>query len=421
MAASQTPEPVQPEVVFPEIDFGIDDVPDFHERMAALREAGHRVVPVRYIGGVAWVILRWDDVAAAYMDEASLPAAPAYRRHSEPVQGKTLLCMEGDEHRVNRLLVSKAFQPAAIRRMAESLLLPLANELVDALHGQTEVDLVEAYTHRYPFAVIARMLGIPVADHDRLVAWVDGLFAFPWDPEGALRASRDFSQFLAPLVAERRRQPGDDLISTLATAEAEGQRLSDEAIFSFIRLLFPAGADTTYLSIGSLMLTVLRDAALRQRLLDEPQERIWAVEESLRLNGTIGFQPRYTEKAVRIASVEIPADSWLLYGNAPANHDSAVFEDGDAFRLERRPDRLLSFGRGMHFCLGSHLARAEMQVSLSVLLDRLEGLRLLAPETTRITQCVLRGPRAMRVGFDRVRPASAVRAAVRIGRGGGAE
>ena len=207
MAASQTPEPVPPpvgparcteqpalqrmDVVFPEIDFGIDDVPDLHERMAALREAGHRVVPVRYIGGVAWLILRYDDVAAAYMDDDGLPAAAAYRRHSEPVQGRTLLSMSGDEHRVNRLLVSKAFQPAAIRAMVESLLLPLANELVDAMQGETEVDLVEAYTHRYPFSVIARMLGIPTTDHDRLVAWVDGLFSFPWDPEAALRASRE--------------------------------------------------------------------------------------------------------------------------------------------------------------------------------------------------------------------------------------
>jgi cytochrome P450 len=401
---------------FPEIDFGIDDVPDFHARMAELRDAGHRVVPLKYIGETAWAILRYEDVAAAYLDDENLPAAAAYRRHSEPVQGRTLLAMEGEQHRVNRLLVSKAFQPAAIRALADRLLLPLANELVDRLGSRSEVDLVEAYTHRYPFTVITRMLGIPVDDHDRLVEWVDGLFAFPWDPERARRASRDFTAYLAPLVAQRRRNPGGDVISMLATAEAEGQRLGDEEIYSFIRLLFPAGADTTYLSIGSLMLSVLRDPTLQRRLLDAPDERVWAVEESLRLNGTIGLQSRYTEKPVTIAGVDIPAHSVLLYGNAPANHDPAVFPDGERFDLDRRPTRLLTFGKGVHFCLGSHLARAEMQVSLCVLLDRLEGLRLVDPDHTRVTQAVLRGPRSLRVAFDRVLPAERVRFRTRIGR-----
>ena len=103
------------EPVCPEIDFAVDEVPDFHERMARLRDAGHRVVPVRYLGELAWALLRYEDVAAAYADDERLPAAPAYRRHSEPVQGCTLLAMEGNEHRVNRLLVSKSFHPGAIR------------------------------------------------------------------------------------------------------------------------------------------------------------------------------------------------------------------------------------------------------------------------------------------------------------------
>ena len=402
--------------LYPEIDFAVDAVPDFHARMARLRDAGHRVVPLRYLGEIAWAILRYEDVAAAYADDDYLPAAPAYRRHSEPVQGRTLLAMEGNEHRVNRLLVSRSFHPPAIRRLAESLLVPLANEIVDSLEPGREFDLVERYTHRYPFSVITRMLGIPVDDHDRLVAWVEGLFSFPWDPELARRASRDFTDYLAPLVAERRRKPAGDVISMLTSAEAEGQRLSDEQIFSFIRLLFPAGADTTYLSIGSLMLTVLGDATLTRRLLAEPDQRVWAVEESLRLNGTIGLQVRYTERPVTIAGTAIPANSWLLYGNAPANHDPAVFPEGERFDLDRHPTKLLTFGKGVHFCLGSHLARAEMQVSLSVLLDRLEGLRLADPANTRITSAVLRGPRSLRVVFDRLLPAERVQMRTRIGR-----
>jgi cytochrome P450 len=402
--------------VFPDIDFAIDEVPDFHERMRELREAGQRVVPVRYLGEIAWALLRYEDVAAAYADDTTLPAAAAYRRHSEPVQGRTLLAMEGNEHRVNRLLVSRAFNPPAIRQLAEDVLVPLANEIVDGLQPGKQFDLVDAYMHRYPFSVITRMLGIPMEDQQQLVEWVDGLFAFPWDPELARRASRDFTAYLAPLIARRRRDPAADVISMLVSAEAEGQRLSDEEIFSFIRLLFPAGADTTYLSIGSLMLSVLGDPALLQRLREQPDERIWAVEESLRLNGTIGFQVRYTEREVTIAGVTIPANSWMLYGNASANHDEAVFPDGERFAIERRPTRLLTFGKGVHFCLGSHLARSEMQVSLSVLLDRLQGLRLCDAANTRITHAVLRGPRHMPVIFDRLLRADSVQLRTRIGR-----
>ena len=249
---------------FPEIDFAIDPLPDFHSRMAELRDSGQRVVPVKYLGETAWIILRHDDVSALYRNEAGVPAGPAYRRHSEPAQGKTLLCMEGDEHRVNRLLVSGAFHPGAIRRSISTLLRPLADELIDGLTGQTGVDLVAAYTHRYPFKVITGLLGIPVADEPELHQWLQGLFQFPWNPELALEARAAITAYLAPIVRQRRADPREDLLSLLATAVVEGKQLSDEEIFSFVRLIFPAGADTTYLSLGSLLWAVLRDDTLRQ-------------------------------------------------------------------------------------------------------------------------------------------------------------
>jgi len=404
------------EPVYPEIDFGAAPLEDFHDRMAELREQGKRVVPVRFIKDIAWIILRYDDVEAAYADEENLPAAAAYRRHSEPTMGRTLLAMEGEEHRVHRLLMSAAFKPAAIRRAVDSILLPTANELVDAFGERRALDLVAEFSHRFPFYVITRLLGIPDTHHAQLVDWVEGLFSFPWDPERGLRAKAEFTSYVSPLVEARRTDPGDDLISLLATAEAEGQRLTEEAIFSLIRLLFPAGADTTFLSIGSMMHAVLRDRALYRRLLDRPEDRPLAVEESLRLYGTVALQPRFTEKAIAIGGVDIPANSVLLFGTMPANRDPEVFDRPDTFDIDRNGARMLTFGKGVHFCLGSHLARAEMQVALNVLLDRLPGLRLLEPDETRIVSAVLRGPRNMQVAFDDVLPASAVHNGLRIGR-----
>jgi cytochrome P450 len=390
---------------YPEIDFGTDPVPDFHERMAALREQGLRVVPVRYIGGTGWIILRHDDVHAAYLNEPEMPAAAAYRRHSEPAQGRTLLCMEGEQHRINRLLVSKSFQPHAVRQHVESLLVPLANELIDSLPVGQPFDVVAAYTRRYPFSVISRLLGIPVDDELRMRGWLEGMFAYPWNPRQALDARAAITDFLRPLVDPRRRHPAGDLLSLLATAEAEGARLTDEEIFSFVRLIFPAGADTTFLTLGTLVWEVLRSAPLREQLLERPGLRRSAVDEVLRLHGAIALQSRYTERAVTVAGVTIPADSVVLFGTLSANRDPAVFDAPDQFRLERPPRKVVTFGVGPHFCLGSHLARAELEVSLDLLLDRLEGLRLVHADAPGPTGAVLRGVRSLDVQFDARRPA----------------
>ncbi|MFN8625711.1 MAG: cytochrome P450 [Candidatus Binatia bacterium] len=391
-----------------DVDFAVDPVPDFHARLSAVRETGCRVVPVRYLNQTAWVILRHDDVMAAYCDEEGLPAAAAYLRHSAPAQGRTLLCMTGEEHRINRLLVSGAFRPSSVRRYLESLLVPLANEMIDALDGAggpRTADLVDRYTRRYPFRVITRLLGIPVTDEPQLLRWLEGLFAFPWDPQTALTARKAIGDYLRPIVDTRRAAPRDDLISLLVTAEVEGHRLSEEEIFSFIRLIFPAGSDTTYLAMGSLLWAVLRDRELYRTLCQRPEARPDAVEEGLRLYSAICLQPRYTEREVTIAGVTIPANSILLFGNATANRDPAVFEAPDEFRLQRPQRDSLTFGAGPHFCLGSHLARAELQVSLGLLLDRLQGLRLATNDVSGPTGAVLRGVRHLPVVFDAIVPA----------------
>ena len=389
-----------------DVDFGLDPLPDFHRRMAALREAGHRIAPVRYLGETAWLVLRHAEVAGLYRSEEALPAAPAYRRHSEPAQGRTLLCMVGDEHRVNRLLVSGAFHPGAVREAVERSLVPLANELIDTLPSTGSADLVAAFSRRYPFKVITGMLGVPVADEPLLQQWLNGLFQFPWDPQRAIEARAAITDYLAPVVEERRAQPRNDLLSLLATAEVEGRTLTDEEIYAFVRLIFPAGADTTYLTLGSLLWAVLRDPALQRRLLTEPALRDAAVSEGLRLYGAVCLQPRYTERAITLAGVAVPANSVLLFGNACANRDPEVFDEPDTFRLDRPAShREVTFGGGPHFCLGSHLARAELRTALGLLLDRLEGLALAAPRHPGPEGAVLRGVRSLPVKWKTVNPA----------------
>ena len=396
--------PVVP--IMPEVDFGVDPIPDFYQRTAALQAEGRRVVPVRFNGGVAWLILKHDDLTAAYSDEEGLPAAPAYERHTVPIEGRTLLAMTGEEHRIHRMLVSSAFQPTAIRRLAERTLVPVANSLIDAFQGQQQVDLATAFARVYPFSVISQMLTIPIADEKNVIDWVFMMLRYFWEPERAMVARAALDAYVTPIVEARRRDPGDDIISRLTVAEVEGHRLTEDQILTFVRVLYPAGAETTFLAISGMMFEILSNPDVLGRLRAHPEDRPAAVEESLRKAGPLAVLPRFTEKAVTIGGVDIPADSWLLYGNGPAGHDPDAFDFPEDFVLGRDANRHLAFGKGPHFCIGAHLAREEMRISLSLLLDRLPGLRLVDDENVRITGTggILRGAYRLPVTFDAILP-----------------
>jgi cytochrome P450 len=393
------------EYAFPDIDFGLDDVPNIHELMAELHASAVRVVPVRYIGGTAWLLFRHDDVYRAYRDSEHFPSSASYTRIAMPTMGRTLQCMEGDEHRIKRALVSGAFLPNAVRRHTERLLRPLAHRLIDSFTGRTELDLVEEFCHRYPLQVITGLLGIPADDEQQLIQWIHGLFLYPWDPASALQAKASITDYLLPIIQARRAQPQDDVISLLCNAETEGHRLDDEDMLAFIRLLFPAGADTTYLTLGSMFNAILGDAALTARLIAEPALIPSAVEESLRLFGTVCLLPRYTEIGFELDGITIPPNSTVLFGSAPADRDAAVYADPQRFIIDRQPRHLVTFGGGPHFCLGTHLARAELCVALELLLQRLPGLRL-RDGMVPATSAVLRGVRKLPVVFDAVLAAS---------------
>ena len=388
-------EPATP--LLPGIDFATAPLPDLHGVLASLRQAGP-VVPVVYHGVSTRLITRHAELTAAFSDEDHFPSAAIYTQHSAPVMGRTLQCMGGDEHRVNRALVSPAFLPSRARGYVDELLVPLAHQLIDRFAGRGEVELIGAFARSYPMRIITRLLGIPSDDEPRLLEWALKLISYPWDPEAALLASAEFTRYLAPRVAERRTDPQEDLLSLLATEEVEGERLSDEEIYSFVRLLFPAGSDTSYKALGSLLYAVLTHDDVRQQLGEDASARAAVVEEGLRWEAPVALLPRLCAKETALGGVEIPADTPMLFGITAANRDPAVFSEPDRF-LPGRRERSLAFGHGVHFCLGSHLARAELETALGVLLERLPGLRLLEPEQTSITGAVMRGPESLRVAF----------------------
>jgi cytochrome P450 len=383
---------------FPELDFARDPIPELHAILADLR-ARLRVAPVRYHGQRAFMILRYADVQQALADEEAFPSAAAYVRHAGPVMGKTIQCMGGAEHKRNRNLVSVGFRPRIMRGFVESFLTPVAHKLIDEFSARGEADLVADYTTRYAFSVISRLLDLPPTDERQLKRWGDGLIDFPWNPEFALQASREFTAYLKPIIDARREAPGEDLLSQLATAEIEGERLDDEEIFSFARLLFPAGADTTYRGLGSLLYAVLTHPEVHAALREDPGLIPAVVQESLRWEAPTAILPRFAPRDVSFAGARIPGGSEVLFAITSGNRDASVFPEPDRFDPGRGSTPILSFGHGQHFCLGSHLARREMEVSLGVLIERLDELRLVEGERVAISGTVLRGPARLPVRF----------------------
>jgi cytochrome P450 len=377
------------DALMPDVDFAYDELPDLHERLDELRAMG-AVVPVTYHGQTTWLITRYDVLKQAFADEEHFASKAAYTVHSEPSMGKTLQTMSGQQHRVNRTLVSKPFFPRQIRDAVESVIAPIADELLDRLNGRDAADLVEAFTRPYPFSVIARMLGIPVHDEGKLLEWALKLIDYPWDPEGALRARAEFAQYMQPILEERRESPGDDVISLLATAEFEGQRLTDEEIYSFLRLLFPAGSDTTYKVAGSLFYAILSDPAVRTQAMTDPAAREAIVQEALRWQPPTALLPRRCSKDTELAGVNIQAGDWILFGITAAHRDPEVFADPHRFD-PARPEKNLAFGHGEHFCLGSHLARRELETAIERVFTRFPAMRLCPERPARFSGAVLRG------------------------------
>jgi cytochrome P450 len=397
MPLSATPAPC-----FPETDFAIlpgkgESVPGFHTMLARLREE-RPVAPITFHGQPAWLLTRHADVSAAFRDERLFSARAIQEVNTFPVMGRNIMGMEGDEHRVNRALVSPHFKLRLMPEVVDDLVRPLCHALVDEFVADGEVDLVPRFNKRLPLAAICRILGIPPEDDARLGEWAMALISYPWDPAGAVRASEQFTVYLRGLLEARRARPDDDLLTSLCNQETEGQRLSDEEIFSFVRVLFPAGADTTFLALGSLIVGLLEKPGQMQALRDDPDGQAAAVEEALRWEPPTALLPRMTTEGGEFRGEQLPPGTVVLLGIAPANRDPALFPDPDRFDIGRKTAGHLGFGLGNHFCLGSHLARAELRVALSVLLERLEDLELQAPPV--MEGAVMRGPDRLWVRFS---------------------
>lgn len=254
--------------------------------------------------------------------------------------------------------------------------------------------------------VISRLLGLPVEDEDTVRRWADDLFCYPFNPDAALIASQEFNDYVTAIVHRQQSEPGDDLISMLVTESAEGEQLTDEQILSFLRLLFPAGVDTTMLALANTVTALLTHPDQFDLLRSDPDEHVpWAVWESLRWEPPVGLLPRICPKVTTWNGIDIPATTPMIFSINAVLRDPAVYPDPHRFDITRRETPMLTFGRGPHTCAGTWLAIAELHTALAALMERLPGLRFQAGAEDRagITSQVgvaLRGPNTLPVQWD---------------------
>jgi cytochrome P450 len=312
-----------------------------------------------------------------------------------------ILDMEPPDHTRVRRLVSKAFTP----RMVESMRGPvqrLTDELVDAVAGAGTFDLLPSVAEPLPVAVIAELLGVPASDRHLLRPWsadicrMYELHPSYEDRRAATRASVEFSDYLRALSRERRAAPTGDLISEMALVLDEGERLSEDELIGTCVLLLNAGHEATVNVTGNGWWALFRHPEALARLHAVPELVPLAVEELMRWDTPLQLFERWVLEDVEIHGVHVPrgAELGLLFGSA--NRDPATFAVPDELRLDRDPNPHVTFGAGIHFCLGAPLARLELQTSFATVLRRLPRLELVeAPQWK--PGYIIRGLRSLRV------------------------
>jgi cytochrome P450 len=324
-----------------------------------------------------FLVYRYDDVLEVLRDGETFSSAHIIELLMGEVMGKHIMVgMDDPGHRRYRALVSTAFRRGAQARWEAELIQPVASELIDRFAGRGRAELVREFTFPYPTKVTAGLLGLPGEDYRQFQRWSASILSVQSKREQAIAASAEVKEYLAGILSQRRREPRQDLISDLARAELDGERLTDEEIFSFLRLLLPAGVETTYRSTGNLLFCLLKRPSQLQAVRADRSLVPQAIEEALRFETPLLYGTRLAVRDTVLSGVPVPADSTLVLMLGAANRDETRWEDPDVFDIFRDPRVHISFGQGPHVCLGMHLARAEMRVALNLLLDRLPDLRL---------------------------------------------
>jgi cytochrome P450 PksS len=392
-------------------DFKADPFP-FLARLRASEPVYRTTLPDKT---VVWLLTRYDDVAALLRDERftksrrsaltedqlrKLPWMPSMFRPLE----RNMLDLDPPDHTRLRSLVHKAFTPSLVEQM-RSRTQAIADELLDCVVATGEMDLIKDFALPLPMTIITEILGVPAKDHNKFHRWSQAVVSLssPNPTLSVLPGVWKFIRYLRQFFKVRRRDPQNDLVTALIKAEEAGDKLNEDELLAMVFLLLIAGHETTVNLIGNGTLALLENPNQMRKLRDEPSLIKPAVEELLRYTSPVLMTAeRYARESAMIHGVMIPQGEMMLGVLGSANRDETVFDNPNELQITREPNRHLSFGQGIHFCLGAPLARMEAQIAFTTLLRRLPELRLKNPPLSLRWRpsIFLRGLAALPVNFE---------------------
>ena len=364
-----------------------------------------------------YFVSRYDDVARVYKDSIGF-SNENYGFQMEPVIGRTLIQMGGREHTVNRRLVTPALRGNYLNELLPQVD-ELAGEMIAEFSSDGRADLVDQFSKWFPINVVVKMLGLPPADLPKFHDWYSSLMAFlanlTNDPDihaWGMRTQTEYPQYILPIIAERRKNPGTDLISRLTQEEIEGEQFSDEQIKALIGLLLIAGGETTDKAIASTLKHLLMNREQLEAVKADPSLATQALVENLRYHPPVQIILRTATADIEVSGTEIPANSVVACVNGAANRDERRFQNPDEFNIFREDLNIhqafggsadhIAFALGRHFCVGSLLAKREAETSINQILATMPDIRLADGVVPTDVGLFTRGPEHLVIEFTPV-------------------
>ncbi|MBO0763795.1 MAG: cytochrome P450 [Hyphomicrobiaceae bacterium] len=349
--------------------------------------------------GGAYLPTRYQDIRAIAYDTQHFSSRKVAVRDVHPPndRGAPPITSDPPRHRLARLVLLPPFTPAAVETLRPGAQ-AICNALIDAFIDTGGCDAAAEYAQHIPLKVMAHLLGVPESDGDRFRAWINAtLQEGATDQPALMRALEEMTEYFRAPMLERRKNPGTDLISYLVQQKyPDGRLLTDNHVLGSVRLLLVAGVDTTWSALGAFIWHLAKTPEDRRRLVAEPDLIPTAIEELLRAYAPVTMA-REVVAETEINGCPIKPGQMVLLSFPAANRDPAIFPDAERVILDRRENRHVAFGLGIHRCIGSNLARMELAVALEELLRRVPEFGLAGPVTW--SKGTVRGPRRLPIRF----------------------
>ncbi len=401
------PIPVH-ELDLPSLD--MDSNPDAAARARLIEEARKQHWLARGLFG--YTVTSYDDTLAVLRDKRWFSAAslavelsgvtdPEFTRNRRP----SILGMEGEDHTRLRRLVAPAFSPRAADRL-RPYMREVINGLVDNVVTTGQCEFVSDICEPYPIPIICELLGAPKEDWRLFSRWAGDLlkifnFNLGEDYKLVMRASRELDAYSSAMIEQRRSAPAEDLLTALIAAEESGDRLTHDELLSMVNAVIVGGTDTTRNQLACSVALLASHPDQWKLLAEQPDLAPRAVEETMRYLGAIRGTARFASEDIEYRGVLFPKGTFIAAATAAANRDAAVWTDAQRFDITREPSGQpqMTFGAGIHYCLGASLARAELQEALPILARRMPNLALDGEITWKPDGVAIWGPERLPISF----------------------